>query len=191
MRVELSYQPGSCRSRESPSNLGRARAWWGEGPQELWRWEGQSASAPSDLAGKVTESWGCLLPDRILTTSLPPPRSVPEKIPWKPEDQPKAVGRGEMEDVVASKQQRRGQGWFSGTDAEDPAKMSHGFFCLRACFIFAFYLWCLGYTEVVCNFRKSKWLIFFLQASCFEVLLMSSLSAWYYVSINIAKFLVL
>lgn len=53
--------------------------------------------------------------------------SVPEKIPWKPEDQAKAVGCGEMEHVEAWKQKRRGQSWFAGTDEEDPAKMS-GFF---------------------------------------------------------------
>jgi len=61
-----------------------------------------------------------------------------------------------MDNVVAQKQRRGGQSWFAGAGEEGPAKMPCGFSCMRPCFIFAFYLWCLGYTELVCNFKKSK-----------------------------------
>lgn len=108
------------------------------------------------------------------------PMPLPGKATWKPEDQ--ELGE---EDVEEQKQVRSEQSGCGGADEERPREspVSSLVWGSASSLHFIYGIWDAQ--------RQAEWLIFFLPASCFEVSLMRSLSAGYYININTCKFIVL
>lgn len=173
IRMELSYQPGGCRSEKRPQLPRESGELVGERPIGARR-VGGAVSHQQQLIrqGRRLSPGSACCPDPILTT---PPLCLFLSLGSNPGSQ---MTKLRQQDLEGWRMWWFAEGWRRSRKSALWIFLSESLLLL--CILFK-----------VCNFRQSKWLIFFLPASSFEVSLMSSLSAWYYVTINIFKFLVL
>lgn len=133
IRMELSYQPGGCRSEKRPQLPRESGELVGERPIGARR-VGGAVSHQQQLIrqGRRLSPGSACCPDPILTT--PPP--YVSSCPWEVTLEARWPSWG-------SKTWRDGGCGGLQRGEEGPGKVPCGFSCLRACFFFASYLRCV------------------------------------------------